>query len=495
MDRNGIWGVYVIMNVLAIVFNLSLVISIWRLRDKKTSTEVLIGGLSSGIVLAAMGCGPQCLMSSILGTFAFGDKACFAEAFLHLVGMEIQFICVAAISHRTYVGVVKLAPYPPQKAIYIVAFAWVFAVFTTAVMGYFSDYYLVASGTFCFYKWTSPALIFAAWPMAITSVCLMGFWYWKTYQAFRTVRDGAKDFRQEKASSSSLDRDLAIRLSLLVILFLFGYVGIISQSLYEIMVGRAKAWGDIVAALMVLIYWDSIAFCYAHANKRLGIKAVLFFLPEKLAAVSVKSPSTGLSVQSTKESHKGDGEETDTVESLVKFPGLNFSRKHSSHKDVEMPSLSAESSSLLSDLTQKGKSGIERLEGPKDYMPFFPVDGEESIRGYDTEGGNAEESGKQIFNPFQPTGSPTSAGSPSGIGGPFDFALRTPETPSSRSDIPELAITPRESPDSLQRSQVIVTDQSNEITITLGPISPPVESNSESNSVEAFLQLKSKDCT
>eukprot|EP00456_Euglypha_rotunda_P037961 TRINITY_DN2914_c0_g1_i6.p1 TRINITY_DN2914_c0_g1~~TRINITY_DN2914_c0_g1_i6.p1 ORF type:complete len:308 (-),score=19.39 TRINITY_DN2914_c0_g1_i6:526-1335(-) len=263
------------MNIFALFFNLSLVISIWRLKEKRTSTEILIGGLSSGIIVGALGCGPQCLLSAIAGTFAYGDRACFAEAYLHLVGMEIQFICVAAISHRTYVGVVKLQSYPPIKSLLVVAFAWAFAFFTTSFMGYFSSFYLVASGTFCFYDWTSPALIFAAWPMAAVSLGLMGFWYWKTYQAFQTVRDGAKEFRQD-AESASLDRALAIRLSLLVILFLLGYIGIISQSLYEIMVGRAKAWGDIVAALMVLLYWNSIAFFYARANQRLGTKRRIY---------------------------------------------------------------------------------------------------------------------------------------------------------------------------------------------------------------------------
>eukprot|EP00456_Euglypha_rotunda_P037960 TRINITY_DN2914_c0_g1_i5.p1 TRINITY_DN2914_c0_g1~~TRINITY_DN2914_c0_g1_i5.p1 ORF type:complete len:328 (-),score=13.65 TRINITY_DN2914_c0_g1_i5:296-1165(-) len=200
------------MNIFALFFNLSLVISIWRLKEKRTSTEILIGGLSSGIIVGALGCGPQCLLSAIAGTFAYGDRACFAEAYLHLVGMEIQFICVAAISHRTYVGVVKLQSYPPIKSLLVVAFAWAFAFFTTSFMGYFSSFYLVASGTFCFYDWTSPALIFAAWPMAAVSLGLMGFWYWKTYQAFQTVRDGAKEFRQD-AESASLDRALAIRLS------------------------------------------------------------------------------------------------------------------------------------------------------------------------------------------------------------------------------------------------------------------------------------------
>jgi len=67
----------------------------------------------------------------------------------------------------------------------------------------------------------------------------------------------------------------------LVFMFIFGYSGLVCQSLYEVFIGRAKIWGDVTAALIVLIYWDTVPFAYAHINSRLGIKSVLFGFPGK----------------------------------------------------------------------------------------------------------------------------------------------------------------------------------------------------------------------
>jgi hypothetical protein len=187
-------------------------------------------------------------------------------------------VCVAAIAHRTYIGVVKLKPYPVDRAIMTVICAWVFAPCATILSGNYSHYYLVASGTFCFYEWASPALIFVAWPLAIVSVGLTGYWYFHTFKAFALARQATDN---NIHTESGMGRDLAIRLSSLVILFFFGYIGIISQSMYELFIGRAKAWGDIVAAVIVLIFWVSAPFAYAHANRRLGIESVLICLPKR----------------------------------------------------------------------------------------------------------------------------------------------------------------------------------------------------------------------
>jgi len=201
---------------------------------------------------------------------------------------------------------------------------------------------------------------------------------------------------------------------LLVILFLLGYIGIISQSLYEIIVGRAKAWGDIVAALLVLIYWDSIAFCYAHANKRLGLKSVVFFLPEKLSIYASKG-------QSRTKSQTAGNESTETV----KFQGLSeLKERDHAHEILEMQTPTEDSP--FDSPRQHARSGVERIEGPRVYVPFFAMDTLEDSSRPD----EAESIAKTIFNPFQPASSPS-------LSGNFDFSpIRLPdETPTPRSDI------------------------------------------------------------
>jgi hypothetical protein len=111
----------------------------------------------------------------------------------------------------------------------------------------------------------------------------MGYWYYKTFQVVAQVRKGAKDFLLD---GSKRNADLVIKLSTLVLFFVFGYSGIVSQSLYEVLVGRAKIWGDVLAACIVLIYWVCAPFAYAMANHRLGISSVLKGKPGTRASKS-----------------------------------------------------------------------------------------------------------------------------------------------------------------------------------------------------------------
>jgi len=59
IHRLPIWAFYSLFNALAIYFNTNLIISLYKLKQLKTSTDVLIGGgLSGGIIISALGCGP-----------------------------------------------------------------------------------------------------------------------------------------------------------------------------------------------------------------------------------------------------------------------------------------------------------------------------------------------------------------------------------------------------------------------------------------------------
>jgi len=225
-----------------------------------------------------MGCGPQCLFNMIFHNFAYGDRACEAEAYIHIVGMIIQFLCVSSISYRVYVGVVQLKPFTVRKALLFVAFIWVLAFAGTAIFGNMSPIYLVQSGTFCFYDWSSVALIAWAWPVAGIAAGCMVYWYYSTFKVVRAARAAAKAL---VIDGSRREADIAIKLSILVFLFVYGYSGVVCQSLYEVTVGRAKIWGDVTAAVIAMTYWVMAPFAYAHANSRLQIGA-LFCSPAAL---------------------------------------------------------------------------------------------------------------------------------------------------------------------------------------------------------------------
>jgi len=138
-------------------------------------------------------------------------------------------------------------------------------------------------------------LIAWAWPVAGIAAVLMGYWYYRTFRAVALVRKGARDFLLD---GSKKNGDLVIKLSTLVLFFVFGYSGIVSQSLYEVTIGRAKIWGDVMAAAIVLVYWVCAPFAYAGVNHRLGIRSVLFADPLSRGNREVQEQTTPMSVSS-----------------------------------------------------------------------------------------------------------------------------------------------------------------------------------------------------
>jgi len=354
--RDGAWAFYILMNFLALYFNSSLIVSVYRLKDKKSSTDILIGGLASGIIIGALGCGPQCLFSIIMSTFAFGERACFIEAYLHIVGMIIQFLSVSAISYRTYIGVVKLQSFDLNKAYFFVVAIWCLAFAGTLLFGTYSPIYLVASGTFCFYQWTSLALIAWAWPVAISAAIGMGFCYYKTFKTVSEVRKGAKDIYLD---GSSREAAIALKLSVLVFLFVLGYSGIVSQSLYEVFIGRAKIWGDVIAAVIVLIYWVSAPWAYAHVNNRLGSSSVIFCRPSATRKTGSRNSSTNGSADSRR--HYLQAESSPWGSNAHQKEQIEFVRSTS-------PSLSGTTAVMLKDAAYCSDArGTSRMEGaPQD---------------------------------------------------------------------------------------------------------------------------------
>jgi hypothetical protein len=105
----------------------------------------------------------------------------------------------------------------------------------------------------------------------------MAYWY---YQVFKTVEAVRKAAKSLVIDHSRKDAHIAIRLAVLVFLFLLGYVVLILQSLYESVPGHTKRPAfDIAAVVCILIYWTAVPFAYGYTNKRLGVRSAIFFSP------------------------------------------------------------------------------------------------------------------------------------------------------------------------------------------------------------------------
>jgi len=177
----------------------------------------------------------------------------------------------------------------------------------------------------------SVALIAWAWPVAGIATAVMAYSYYKTYQTVQIVRAGLKAILID---GSSKNADLALKLSVLVLFFALGYSGLICQSLYEVSIGRAKIWGDVIAACMVLCYWDAAPFAYAMANHRLGITAVLKATPivNITEEISHKPISTGSSNAKTRSG-------SDDSKHATSQEGSDFSRR-----DLELAMINSDPS-------------------------------------------------------------------------------------------------------------------------------------------------------
>jgi len=190
------------------------------------------------------------------------------------VGMEIQFLSVAAIAYRTYYGIVKIKTFSVRKATTVVSLIWLISMGMTVGLGSISDYYLVANDTFCFYDWKSPLLMYWAWPLAFFSLTTMGYCYYSTFRALKQTGDATVHVTTE-LDIRGMEKGLAFRLLFLIVMFVMGYAGIIFQSFYEYFIGHLPMWADITFWVIVLFYWLTVAMAYAHANPSLGVTAVL----------------------------------------------------------------------------------------------------------------------------------------------------------------------------------------------------------------------------
>jgi len=374
VERSGIWTFYVFMNTAAFYFNFTLMVTLFRM-DRRTSTDLLIaGGLCGGILVSSAGCGPFCLVSLGTGTFAGGKIACALESFGHIIGMCISFLAVAAIAHRTYLGVVKNETFTERQAAKIIISIYLVSTLGTIISGLFSPTYLVESGTFCFFDWSSKALTVFAWPLALIAGICMIYWYYQTFKRVKEIQQDANQYVREQ-DPGHLTRDVAKRLSFLVLLFFSTYATIMSLSFYELSGRRAGSFYDILAATTVLIYWVTAPIAYAHINKRLGLKSVLC-LPFCLrflglwierSKTSFKSSSKGLQSDLATSGKSGGASSRDMIEL---FPRSALS---SSRSPMSAPSIIVDTGANFS---AGGCTGQERTEGPRrqaqDSVCIFP---------------------------------------------------------------------------------------------------------------------------
>jgi len=134
-----------------------------------------------------------------------------------------------------------------------------------------------------------------------------------------------------------------------------------------------------MAGTMGVCYWAIAAFLYAHANQRLGLRSLVFMLPNRLLQSTkengnIKSIRSLQSIPSRKTSSGvEEGAETPKPPSQTPRTPNEQRRQCSSSQDVEMRSRATSETSFFGD-SVRGKSGTERPEGSRDF-----TDGDDSV--------------------------------------------------------------------------------------------------------------------
>ncbi len=199
LNKQAIWSYYSFGNYIGTVLCVILIISFMR-HQNKSPGEILIGGLLSGCALMSVTCASQCFLNLISGTnsFQYGEWACKLEAFFHVSSIMVQFFCVALIAWRNHRIVAHSKDISPKTAFGMVAGVWFISEVGTFSLGLISPIYLMPTGAYCFYQFSSPVMLYWFCPVMVIALLFVCFFY---YQIFTIA---SKIDVNHNASSSSL---------------------------------------------------------------------------------------------------------------------------------------------------------------------------------------------------------------------------------------------------------------------------------------------------
>jgi hypothetical protein len=264
--KPGIWFYYVLSNWIGSYFCILLAVSI--LCDKKrTPSDVMLGSVALACLIMSMTCGIQCFLNMIHHSFFGEEVACQTEAILHVSTIMIEFCSVAMMTfifcdHAQY----NLQPIIQQYSssdsiinvgresqglrqessqaqihfirepvshrvacIFIVAI-WVLCTILVIALSFVSHIYLISAGTYCFFSFSSPAIIVLC-VILVTSICIMVFYHIKVvkqYQLIVRISQGTTAFMH-----SIFTQQFKWRSTIHILLLVFGWGSAVIALLYE----------------------------------------------------------------------------------------------------------------------------------------------------------------------------------------------------------------------------------------------------------------------
>jgi hypothetical protein len=231
--KPGIWVCYIIFNYVGSAYGIVLMNSIRRMPAQlRTSNDIFVAGLCFGGVFFSLTCGSQCIVNVVHGYFYGGSIACWLEAWFHVSGILMQFFCVTLMGIRNYLTILRRYTMSVSQAVVAVVFVGVTCFAVTFALATVSKLYLVMNGTYCFYRFDSPAILMWLVPALFLAVLTLVFCYTRIYLYTRMIMDAA-----EMSNASSVR--IAKRMFLFVITLLIGWTTAVVTAVYELFYGNA----------------------------------------------------------------------------------------------------------------------------------------------------------------------------------------------------------------------------------------------------------------
>ena len=195
----------------------------------------------------------------------------------------MQFCSTGLIAWNFHRSIVSNRPIAVENALKISLVTILVSDGGTAIMGHWSGIYLMPSGAYCFYQFDSPAMLFWADPILITTAVQMCICYYKIYKEIRMVEVRVQPMRGPHDDDRRRNLiKLAKRFFQFVLALIIGWFPALVASIFMLAVGHISQYldtfvgvdGSLHTWFIVIIYYIyrpavTIAVCRwgVHASK------------------------------------------------------------------------------------------------------------------------------------------------------------------------------------------------------------------------------------
>lgn len=165
-----------------------------------------------------------------------------------------------------------------RESCVVVGIVLVVSIGGTYLAGSYSRIYLVPSGTFCFYEFDSPVIVYWFTPIMVTALGCMCYWYFSIFITTKRILDAA-------GSSDDTPVKLAKKSVVYVLIFAGGWLPAVIYCFYAVSVhGNVQAF-DITVGVFGSLHSDVVPLVYGCFNQRIKRRMERLWDASKVSAV------------------------------------------------------------------------------------------------------------------------------------------------------------------------------------------------------------------